>query len=241
MTAMAPTDQELAVRPYNPADRDALLRIAADTAAFGAPVETFFDDRRLFSDAVYSYYVDYEPEHAWIAAVGDEVVGFLVGCTDTGRHDRVLAQKIVPALVLNLLRSHYRLGQLTGRHLRAEVEAGLRGERAEADLALYPAHLHINLDVRSRGHGAGRRLMEAYLDQLRSLRVPGVHLHTTNLNAAAVTLYTKLGFVLLDARPTKVWSEVTAEYVESRCYGLRIDFADESNPSSQESEVHEPK
>jgi ribosomal protein S18 acetylase RimI-like enzyme len=219
---MGSTGLPLTIRPYAPADREALLRIAADTAAFGEPVETFLDDRRLFCDAVYRYYVDYEPEHAWIAAVGDEPTGFLAGCIDTHRHDRIITQKIAPALVLGLVRGRYRIGRLTWGYLRAEVTSALRGERAEADLNLYPAHLHVNLDARSRGLGAGRRLMEAYLNQLRALGVPGVHLHTTNLNTAAVALYTKLGFELLDARPTHAWSQVTADYIESRCYGLSI-------------------
>ena len=43
------------------------------------PVEAFLDDRRLFCDAVYSYYVDCEPEHAWVAAGEQGPVGFLVG------------------------------------------------------------------------------------------------------------------------------------------------------------------
>jgi ribosomal protein S18 acetylase RimI-like enzyme len=219
---LQPAIKELTIRPYAPADRKAVLRIAADTAAFGAPVEMFLDDRRLFGDAVYRYYVDYEPEHAWVAAAGGEVTGFLVGCADTRRRDRCVAQRIGPAVALNLLCMRYRVGRRTLRHAYAEVAAAVRREFPAVDLAAYPAHLHINLDARWRGQGAGRRLMEAFLGQLHALVVPGVHLRTTSLNTAAVALYTRLGFELLDARSTRLWAQVAEGYVENRCYGLRL-------------------
>lgn len=47
--------EQAAVRPYRQADREAVMRLAADSAAFGAPVEAFLDDRRLFCDAVYRW------------------------------------------------------------------------------------------------------------------------------------------------------------------------------------------
>lgn len=211
------------VRPYEETDRAAVACIAADTAAFGAPVEAFLDDRRLFFDAVYRVYLDDEPEHAWVAVAAGEVTGFLAGCADTRRRDRVVIRRIVPSVALKLLRGRYRVGRRTLHHACAEVMAALRGKFPAADLAAYPAHLHINLAARSRGQGAGRALMEAYLRQLRGLGVPGVHLRTTNLNTAAVALYAHLGFELLDARPTRLWAGVVEGYVENRSYGLRLD------------------
>lgn len=213
---------DLKIRSYQQSDRASVVRIAADTAAFGAPVEAFLDDRRLFFDAVYRFYLDEEPEHAWVAVGAGEVAGFLVGSTDTRRRDRCTVRRIVPGVALNLLRGRYRVGRRTMRHAWAEIAAGLRREFPPVDLAAYPAHLHINLAAHARGRGAGRALMEAYLRQLRGLGVPGVHLRTTNLNTAAVALYTRLGFELLDARATRLWAEVAEGYVENRTYGLRL-------------------
>lgn len=219
---MPPSREQATIRPYRQADRGAVLRIAADTAAFGGPVETFLDDRRLFCDAFYRYYVDFEPEHAWVATVEPEVVGFLVGCTDRARRDRLMATRIIPSLAWRLLRGRYRVGRCTWTHALDEMGAAARREFPAVDLARYPAHLHINLDARWRGLGAGRRLLDAYLAQLLTLGVPGVHLHTTSLNVAAVALYTRMGFRLLDARPTRLWERVVAGPVENRTYGLRI-------------------
>lgn len=40
--------ESLDIRPYRQEDREAVYRIAADTAFFGESVEHFLDDRRLF-------------------------------------------------------------------------------------------------------------------------------------------------------------------------------------------------
>ncbi|HEX9115488.1 MAG TPA: GNAT family N-acetyltransferase [Anaerolineae bacterium] len=216
------TDTGVAVRPYVAGDRDAVLRIAADTALFGDPVEGFMEDRRLFCDIVYRYYVDLEPNSAWVAAAGGNVVGFLVGCVDTTKHDRIFWRHIVPRVALRLVGGVYRLGPRTFRYLAGLIAAGLRGEIPPVDLSSYPAHLHINLDAASRGRGAGGGLMNSYLSQLRHQGVEGVHLRTTSRNRAALHLYAKLGFQVLATRPTRLWASVVGGVVENLCFGLRL-------------------
>ncbi len=67
------------VRPYQPSDREAVHRIAADTAFFGAPVENFLPDRKLFSDFFMAYYTDAEPEYLWVAEHEGQVGGYFAG------------------------------------------------------------------------------------------------------------------------------------------------------------------
>ena len=57
------------VRPYLQGDRGAVHRIAADSAFFGDPIETYLDDRRPFQDVFVGYYTDFEPGYAWVAEV----------------------------------------------------------------------------------------------------------------------------------------------------------------------------
>lgn len=85
------------IRTYQPADRQAVFRIGADTAFFGAPIEAYMEDRDAFLDAFYAYYTDLEPEHTWVACADGEVVGFLAGCVDTRIHNRKLMRVIIPA------------------------------------------------------------------------------------------------------------------------------------------------
>jgi ribosomal protein S18 acetylase RimI-like enzyme len=211
---------EILVRPFRFDDRAGLLKIAADTANFGDPIEAYLDDRWIFLDSFYSYYTDFEPEHAWVVDAGGDVVGFLTGCIDTRWHDEILKKKIVPVVLGYVLKGKYHFGRKSWSYLYRIGRAALGGEFAHVDVTQYPAHLHINVDARFRGCGLGRKLIDAYLGQLRGLGVPGVHLETTSMNATACRLYEKVGFRLLDARPTRLFEGVTDEPVENRAYGM---------------------
>ncbi len=219
-------DLQFIIRPYRSSDREMVFCIAADTAFFGEPVEAFLDDRRLFCEAFYAYYTDLEPQHGFVACTGrderEQVVGFLMGSVDTARRDGFLVWKILPGIVRKAITGHYRLGKRTWRYAIEQLKAALRGSNPHANLALYPAHMHINLMEAWRGHGLGRQLIERYRKHLSGLRVEGVHLHTTNLNRAACRLYEHAGFHLLEARPTQAWKRWVKKPVENRVYGLRL-------------------
>jgi GNAT superfamily N-acetyltransferase len=65
----------------------------------------------------------------------------------------------------------------------------------------YPAHLHIALAPQAQGKGAGRALMDTYLEALRAAGVPCVHLIMSAANTGARAFYDRLGFHQI-ARPT---------------------------------------
>jgi GNAT superfamily N-acetyltransferase len=211
----------LAIRPYEPGDRDTVRRLAADTAFFGEPVERYLDDRRLFCDALYEYYTDYEPQHGWVACAGDEVVGFLMGCVDTSVQRHLWIRRVFPRIALGLLTGKYRTGRLTWRHTRRLARMSLR-TRPRVNPAKYPAHLHLNIHARWRRHGLGRRLLEAFLQQLRECGTPGVHLNTTSLNSTAGRLFESVGFRALDTRVAPQWEGLVAGDVFSVSYVLEL-------------------
>jgi len=210
------------ITAYKPEYRSDVFRIAADTAFFGQPVEVYLEDRRLFCDIFYRYYTDYEMEHSWVAIVDQEVIGFLMGCIDTAAQQRRWLRTILPSTLGWIMRGRYRLGRRTWRYAAALVRAALTLEFVQCDLKQYPAHLHINIVEMGRGRGIGSQLIDTYLGHLRQLGIPGVHLHTTNLNEAACRLYDRLGFELLEGRRTGMWRSFIEKEVENRCYGLKL-------------------
>ena len=213
---------EIKIRPYGESDRKDVFRIAANTAFFGEPVEAFLDDRRLFCDAFIRYYTDYEADYAWVACEKNLVVGYLTGCVDTAaQRKRYLIRTIAP-LVGKVFQGKYKLGRKTWRFALSMLGGVIRNEYSHVNYYEYPAHLHINVDVSSRGQGSGQKLMGAYLNQIRQLGVPGVFLGTTNLNKAACRLYERKGFKLLDTWQTQVWSYLVKRSVENRSYGLKL-------------------
>jgi ribosomal protein S18 acetylase RimI-like enzyme len=213
---------DLIVRPYQPADQKAVFQIGADTAFFGAPIEAYMEDRRIFNDFFYAYYTDVEPQYTWVAVADGKVAGFLAGCLDVrSKYGRWLVH-IFPRFMACLLRGGYHFGPLAWHYIGVLISAGLHGEAPHIDFKKFPAHLHINVDAAWRGLGLGHKLMDAYLAQLRSLGVRGVHLETTSMNDVACRLYEKVGFRLLDARPTRMWVGMIDGPVENRCYGLKL-------------------
>ena len=213
---------EINIRLFQEGDRQDVYRISADTAFFGEPVENFLDDRLLFCDAFTRYYTDFEAHYAWVAAVDDKVLGYLTGCVDTAaQRKRYLKQTITP-LVGRVLQGEYQLGSKTWRYARSMLAGVMRKEYPQVNYKEYPAHLHINLETAARGQGLGQKLMEAYLDQISGLGIPGVYLDTTNLNEAACRLYERTGFQLLANRPTRVWDYLVPNSIENRVYGLKL-------------------
>jgi ribosomal protein S18 acetylase RimI-like enzyme len=215
-------DPSAFVRPYATGDRASVFRIAADTAFFGRPVETFMDDRRLQQDIFVAYYVDCEPEYAWVAESAGAVVGYITASPGGARAARDRRKAALRA-VARLLTFRYRVGRLTLRYATRAAAAVLRGEYPQVDLRDYPAELHINLAESARGLGLGRRLLETCLQQMTELGSPGIHLSTTNMNGAAIRLYEKLGFSLLGRRHTRLWEPwLPGVSVENLTYGRRL-------------------
>ena len=210
------------VRLYRPEDRAAILQIAADTGFFGASVEAFMQDRRLMQDVFVAYYVDREPEHLWVAEVDGTVVGYISG--STGGAVAAWGRGLTAATAaLRLVTFRYEVDALTRRYFGRTARAALGGEYPQVDLRDYPAELHINLAEAARGLGLGRKLMQACLDQMTELGIPGIHLKTTTLNAAAIKLYEKLGFELLGRKRTHLWDEwLPGEEIENLVFGKRL-------------------
>lgn len=66
--------------------------------------------------------------------------------------------------------------------------------------AVYPAHLHINVDAAHRGRHVGERLVEAFCAQLRGEHAGGVHV-VTGRDQRNVGFYKRLGFRECAATP----------------------------------------
>jgi ribosomal protein S18 acetylase RimI-like enzyme len=185
----------LIVRRYEARDRAAVRSLACDTADSGQPMERFFPDREVFADALTGYYTDICPDYSWVAEMEGTVVGYLTGCLDTRRYLRAMAFRIGP---LAFLRAIGR-GALWHPLTRRLISANLRDWRAGKTLSLdrFPAHLHLNFTSAARGQGAGRQLLAAFLGQVKSSGVPGVHAKVSAGNERARRFFENAGFTEL--------------------------------------------
>jgi GNAT superfamily N-acetyltransferase len=170
--------------------------ICVATGAAGKPVTA--TRAPFFGEFWVGPYQRLLPEWTYVAEDEGRVVGYLTGCPDTSAFERSkLGRFALPLLVKVLVRRYAPTGD-TRRFVRRTF--GLDPEpndlfprELRARLASdYPAHLHINVEEASmRGKGAGRALMERFLEDLRRAGVRGVHVHC---GEGPVPFYLKMGF-----------------------------------------------
>jgi ribosomal protein S18 acetylase RimI-like enzyme len=185
------------VRPYHPADLDALYRVCLETGDAGGDATALHDDPTLLGHVYAAPYALFEPELAFVLEDAAGVGGYVLGALDTTAFDARLEQEWWPAL-----RSRYplppgdaadnpdgRLVRMIHRHHPSDPEV----------VATHPSHLHIDLVARCQGQGHGARLMTTLLDALRAAGSRGVHLGVSTRNKRAVGFYRHLGFAQLTA------------------------------------------
>jgi ribosomal protein S18 acetylase RimI-like enzyme len=188
---------EIAVRPYRPADRDAVRGIAYRTGYLGDPADCYWRDFTSFADIWTSYYTDREPESVFVGESDGRVVGYLVGCVESAR-----APSPAAALGRQVIRRFLLFRPGTARFLwRSIWDAAVQRHSPTGELAdpRWPSHLHMNILREARGCGVGAQLMNAWLTRLREVGSPGCHLATLVENTTAVAFFERMGFRHLDA------------------------------------------
>ncbi|HOO56421.1 MAG TPA: GNAT family N-acetyltransferase, partial [bacterium] len=202
----------------NPNHRDRVRQIVWDTGFGGDGMEPFFDDIDLFADMLTLYYTDYDSSHNFLALADGEVAGYLLGCPDTSVYEETMKEEILPYMLKKLLRGEYKLSRKNLRYLRRSIMVLLRKEMVPVPLDKYPAHLHIDFDSRFRRIGLGSELINTYLDYLRGMGVPGVHLGTSTVHKTALPFYRKLGFTELGR--VRITEHFYLEVSQEDMYGI---------------------
>lgn len=212
------------VRKYKPGDRADVRHICCETALMGEPLEKFWIGREPFADLWSAYWTDHEPESCFVAEVDGRVVGYLLGCTDTEKQERITFKKMGPGIISKLFTTGSIFNRKTSRYLYQTARSAVRGELKTPNFKKeYPAHLHTNLINGFRGLGLGRELMNQYFSYLRSKRVYKCHLGTTTYNKQAIPFYMKFGFKELYKSPVTMWEGIIDEPVSLLFMGIKLD------------------
>jgi ribosomal protein S18 acetylase RimI-like enzyme len=182
------------IRPYGPADLDAVYRICLKTGDSGQDATRNYDDPRLLGHVFAAPYATLEPQLAFVTEDAIGVSGYVLGALDTAAFEERLERDW-----WHPLRGRYpdpdgaspaqwspdqRMAHTI--HHPWRTPASLLQE--------YPSHLHIDLLPRAQGRGLGRRLMEMLLAALREQGSRGVYLGVSARNSSAIGFYRHLGF-----------------------------------------------
>ena len=194
-------DEHAVIRKYQPQDREAVREISWNTADKGRTVDLYFHDHEAVADVLTRYYTDYEPDSLWVAEAVGIVVGYLTGCLDTRRCNRMMLWRVGPRAVAGAVGRGALWRGETWRLLAAMIRTLLLGGTPKVDLDTYPAHLHINLRQGFRGRGLGRQLIERFRRQVQEQGLRGIHLVAWGENQDGRRFFETMGFRLLREQP----------------------------------------
>jgi len=204
------------IRPWHPSDYQDVCRVCIATGDNGTDARGLYRDEWLMG--LY-WALPYAVRDSRLAIVvemeeGDEladglrvlpgdgarVCGYILGSDDVVAYRRWLAANWLPAL-----RRRYPPSKRL-----SSAETWLRGEIArdpdfENEWPEYPGELHIDLLPCLQGKGLGRRLMDAFAQQLQSLGCPGYHLGVSRANTGAMAFYRKYGLTELGGDTETAW------------------------------------
>ncbi|MGI9322402.1 MAG: GNAT family N-acetyltransferase [Pseudomonadales bacterium] len=181
-----------AIRQYQPSDLVALYGVCLGTGADGGDARGKIDGE-LLGDVYLGPYCELQPESAFVLTRDEVPVGYIVGAVDTRQFLQRCEAGWWPAL-----RKRYRASSAPDSWTQRVINEIHRVDEPPHFVAEYPAHLHINILPVAQGVGQGRALMDYFVDYLRGLSVPGVHLGVSRRNARAIAFYRRYGFIEIE-------------------------------------------
>ena len=187
------------IRPYQPEFLPDLYRICLETGDSGKDAGPQFTDPELLGAFYAAPYAILEPDLTFVLQDEAGVCGYILGTRDSLAFADWMNREWLPAWRVKhplTVQAHARPETLSYQ----ERIIGLihHGYQRDDCVPEYPAHLHIDLNARAQGQGWGRALMNTFLERLRSLEVPGVHLGVGKSNPGAIQFYERLGFERLE-------------------------------------------
>lgn len=216
-----PESPGVSIRKFKAQDREALRRIAYDTAFMGEPASAFLDGEKIFTDALTMYFTDYEPESCFVAERAGEVVGYLIGTKDRDFSEKIISQKIILPLFIEALMGGFIFRKKNIIFIFNILASMTRREfNAPHFNTEYPAALHINIRAGFRGLNTGSMLITAFLDYLKQEDVIGVHLAT--MSARGAHFFSKQGFELLCTGKRSYFRHILHRDVPLYIYGKKL-------------------
>lgn len=176
------------IRPYRPADEQALYDICLRTGDSGEDATALYRDPRVLGEVYVGPYLHFPDAVALAGEDHDGVAGYVLGVPDTLAFERWCDREWWPAI-----RARYPTNAFPADTWDARIVRLIHTPPVTTPdvVERYPAHLHIDLLPRIQGRGDGRRLLTALMD---ALPAPGIHLGVARTNERAIGFYARMGF-----------------------------------------------
>lgn len=200
-TAVSPGDPshpaDVLIRRYEARDRAAVRRLCCETGFLGEPIDPVFEDRELFADYLTRYYTDIEPESSFVLEQAGEVKGYLLGSY------RPYRQQLFNVFNnLSLFSRGMAKYPFYNRPTRDFIGWILRNSWREVPKAPRRcAHFHFNMLPEAQGLATTTRLLNSYLDHLRSKGVRQVFGQVVTFESRrGAKVFERYGFQVLERK-----------------------------------------
>ncbi len=178
------------IRPANAADIPSFYKICLQTADSGRDATPIMRYQDLIGDLYAVPYLQFSPETCLVAQQENQVVGYIVGVTNTASYNKWLNSHWLPEL-----RQRYPLKIITKGALEQMVLTQIHRDVTLADfLSDYPSHFHINLLPQAQGQQFGVQLIKAFIQRIKAQGSNGLHLTASSDNPRAIRFYQRNGF-----------------------------------------------
>jgi ribosomal protein S18 acetylase RimI-like enzyme len=199
--------QRVIIRPYQPADLDALYRICLQTGRDGGDATPLYRDHKLMGHVHAAPYALFEPSLAFVAEDAAGVGGYIVGALDSRDFEARLEQDWWPKLRAQYPEPPASVPRDQWTRDQAKAHQIHHPWLTPDELASrYPSHLHINLVSRLQSGGHGRRLISTLTDVLQRSGSHGVHLTVRPANVRAIGFYRHVGFTQIPATDAVIFA-----------------------------------
>lgn len=190
-----PSGSHLLIRRYEPRDRKAVRWLCCQTGFLGKPIDPVFEDRELFADYLTRYYTDIEPESSFVLELDGEVKGYLLGSYRPFRQQIFNMFNNVSLFTRGMAKYAF-----YNKATRDFIGWILRNSWREVPKSPRRcAHFHFNMLPEAQSLAGTGRLMNAYLDHLRSKGVKQVYGQVVTFESRrGAKLFERYGFQVLD-------------------------------------------
>lgn len=210
-------------RKFNKSDLDGVRAIYGEDE-FARPrlLRKYPRMASYLADEASLYYTRYEPESLFVAEAEGKIVGALLGCVHTARHEKFYQRRVRPYLILSWLTGAYGSPFWAITVIRTEL-AGREVTPPRVDREQYPAHLHIGVLPSWRRQGIGMALMDRFTEYLRQKGVTGFHLYASSYHPMGMAFYRKLGLEELGQFDWRLHDGFEWRMVKETIFGKKLD------------------
>ncbi len=212
---------ETIIRPYGRKDQEIVRHICCETALVGNPIDPVFNDREIFADLIVKYYLQKEPENAFVVESESGVVGYLIGSTHSNSDFGIVKFGLhaVSKILVKAISGKYKNSPQNAEFIKRIFRGGLSPKHPKN-----AAHLHINILPDFRNQGFGTEMLKRFYAQAQDAGLNCVYEMVFAHPGKTEKYFIEAGFSIFDKRPSDFFGDHLPGPVSTLCVERQLPY-----------------